>query len=67
MTLERYKGNFWFVFITFWFISFCPQNAIAQFDAKIAELQKIERTNLELLHSVSFPVSLKQSHDLYIF
>ena len=67
MILERCKGDFWFTFITFWFISFCPQNAIAQFDAKIAELQKIERTNLELLHSVSFPVSLKQSHDLYIY
>ena len=67
MILDRYKGDFWFVFITFWFISFYPQNAIAQFDAKIAELQKIERTNLELLHSVSFPVSLKQSHDLYIY
>lgn len=67
MIFGRYKGNFWFVFISFWFISFYPQNAIAQFDAKIAELQEIERANLELLLSVSFPVSLKQQHNLYIY
>jgi len=67
MVFGRYKGNFWLVFMFFWFVYFYPQNGIAQFDAKIAELQKIERANLELLHSVSFPVSLKQSHDLYIY
>lgn len=67
MIFGRYKGNFWLVFISFWFISFYPQRSIAQFDAQIAELQKIDRANLELLHSVSFPVSLKQPHDLYIY
>lgn len=67
MIFGRYKGSFWFVFLSFWFISFYPQNAIAQFDAKIAELQEIDRANLELLHRVSFPVSPKQPHDLYIY
>ncbi|MEL6658862.1 MAG: hypothetical protein AAFN93_11910 [Bacteroidota bacterium] len=67
MIFGRDKGDFWFVFISFWFISFYPQNSIAQFDAKIAELQEIDRANLELLHSVSFPVSLNQPHNLYIY
>ena len=67
MIFGSYKGNVWLVFIAFWFISFYPQDATAQFDAQIAELQQIDRANLELLHSVSFPVSLKQPHDLYIY
>ena len=67
MIFGRYKGNFWLVFISLWFISLYPQNSIAQFDAQIAELQEIDRANLELLHSVSFPVNPNQPHNLYIY
>lgn len=52
--------------LSFWLFCFYPWNCIAQFETKIAQLETIEEANLKILHSVSFPIGLQNTHDLYI-